>query len=161
MQQQLHSLNGDFCWTLGRAKKEILARFIATHLSCCIAWGEGTILATYWWIFQAQKNLKKERKKQDLTIKLAKFKKRKFHFCHIHQKKIFWIQHFFDFLEFLCLETIDWVFSNSGLQKSKETWLDFSRFLNFGHFEVWVEKRCDFGRFWYLSLEEGGVAFSW
>ena len=108
-----------------------------------------------------KKNLKKERKKQDLTIKLAKFKKRKFHFCHIHQKNLLWIQHFFDFLEFLCLETIDWVFSNSGLQKSKETWLDFSRFLNFGHFEVWVEKRCDFGRFWYLSLEEGGVAFSW
>ena len=85
----VHSLNGDFCWTLGRAKKEILARFIATHLSCCIAWGEGTILATYWWIFQAQKILWKK-KKQDLTIKLAKFYlERKFHFCHIHQKKSF------------------------------------------------------------------------
>ena len=35
-QKSLLSQNGDFCWTLGRAKKEILARFIATHLkSCC------------------------------------------------------------------------------------------------------------------------------
>ena len=34
----------------------------------------------------------------------------------------------------LCLETIDLIFSNSEklLQKSKGTWLDFSRFLNFG-----------------------------
>ena len=67
-------------------------------------------------------------------------------------KKIFWIQHFFDFLEFLCLETIDLIFSNSEklLQKSKGTWLDFSRFLNFGSSKCsfWVEKRCDFGRFW-------------
>ena len=29
----------------------------AAAATACIAWGEGTILATYWWIFRAQKVL--------------------------------------------------------------------------------------------------------
>ena len=31
----------------------------AAAATACIAWGEGTILATYWWIFRAQKVLLK------------------------------------------------------------------------------------------------------
>ena len=36
----------------------------AAAATACIAWGEGTILATYWWIFQAQKKSSQEREKK-------------------------------------------------------------------------------------------------